>query len=370
MTRRRWLGSAAVATVVVALGQLEAWWGIEATHRQGPHLVEALLYLVTGAVLLWCRVAPLETLLLIVVASVVEYAAVGSPEGNGVMLPALVAGFAVGRWEERHPSWWGLVLAVVQFTAWSLLDPRNTTAQMSLLSLIWLTPWLVAWLVGALLRSRAQNREQRSARALAEERNRIARELHDVIGHHLSVMTVHASAVRRRLAPAQAVERESLETVERAGREALAEMRRIVGVLREPGTGADRAPAPGLSEVPRLVDQVRAAGLPVVLDVTGSPRALPGGLDLTAYRVIQESLTNTLRHAVNPRGVEVGIAYDADTVCLRVIDTADAPATGMQASHGLLGMRERILVYGGELVARPRDGGGFEVVATLPLELT
>jgi signal transduction histidine kinase len=242
---------------------------------------------------------------------------------------------------------------------------------------LWLFPWVIAWLVGALVRSQAQNldqrrveRQQRAARAVAEERNRIARELHDVIGHSVSVMTVQASAVRRRLTVDQSVEREALETVEKVGREALREMRRMVGVLREDGGKADREPPPGLAQVAELVEKVRAAGLPVELTITGEPRSLPGGLDLTAYRLLQEGLTNALRHALGPARADVEITYGAISLGLSVRDDGGPVADGVEPGHGLLGMRERVLVYGGDLVARPRPGGGFELLATLPLEAT
>jgi signal transduction histidine kinase len=182
-------------------------------------------------------------------------------------------------------------------------------------------------------------------------------------------MTVQASAVRRRLTPAQDVEREALETVERVGREALAEMRRMVGVLREAGLDPDREPPPGLAQVPGLVEKVRATGLPVELTVTGDPRPLPGGLDLTAYRLLQEGLTNTLRHAEDPGRAEVSITYGEGSLELAVRDDGGSTPRDAEAGHGLLGLRERVAVYGGDLVARPRDGGGFELLATLPLEL-
>jgi signal transduction histidine kinase len=199
-------------------------------------------------------------------------------------------------------------------------------------------------------------------------------------------MTVQAAAVRRRLMPDQAVERAALETVESVGREALAEMRRIVGVLRQevPGGGhageTDREPPPGLSQVGRLAEMFRAAGLPVAVSVNGHSRDLAPGLDLTAYRIVQEGLTNALRHARNPRHAEVAISYGEQVLELAVRDDGAAPvsattgASGVkstgpaEAGNGLMGMRERVAVYGGSLVARPRSEGGFELVATLPLE--
>jgi signal transduction histidine kinase len=260
----------------------------------------------------------------------------------------------------------------------------NKTLDDRWLTVIWLAPWIIAWLVGALVRTTAQAteqrrlvREQRASRAVAEERNRIARELHDVIGHSVSVMTVQASAVRRRLREDQAVERQALETVEAVGREALAEMRRMVGVLRQadgaPGHGHDRTPdrepPPGLAQVDRLVGKFHAAGLPVELDVTGEEAQLAPGLDLTAYRLLQEGLTNTLLHAVSPTRVQVSIDQRADRLVLAVRDDGRVQAADAEAGHGLLGMQERVAVYGGSLVARPRPTGGFELVATLPVEV-
>jgi signal transduction histidine kinase len=214
---------------------------------------------------------------------------------------------------------------------------------------------------------------------VAEERNRIARELHDVIGHSVSVMTVQASAVRRRLTPEQEVERQALETVEAVGREALAEMRRMVGVLRQSGDGTQLdpkpglEPTPGLDQVDQLAEKFRTAGLPVALSVTGEARDLAPGLDLTAYRLVQEGLTNTLRHARNPRRAEVAIDYGTDRIELAVRDDGQYPVGSTpttEAGSGLLGMRERVAVYGGSLIARMRPEGGFELVATLPLNPT
>jgi signal transduction histidine kinase len=239
---------------------------------------------------------------------------------------------------------------------------------------LWLSPTVIAWLAGSLIRSRQQTREQRRLReqdaragAIAEERNRIARELHDVIGHNVSVMTVQASAVRRRLMPEQSVEREALETVERSGREALAEMRRMVAVLRADGQAPDLEPPPGLADVDRLVERFRAAGLPVTLTVTGAPSQLAPGLDLTAYRLVQEGLTNVLRHAAGPQRADVVIAYGGGSIELAVRDDGRPVVADSPPGHGLLGMRERVAVYGGRLVARAREGGGFELLATLPV---
>jgi signal transduction histidine kinase len=380
VTRRNWAFDIAVAAVVGVLGQLEAWWGFTSTHRQGPLWAQALLYAVTAVLLAGRRVNPLACQGAILLASTVEFALVGAPEGNGVMLPMLVATYTVGRRLPSRRAWWGLVLAAAFWLSWSSLDPtgERATALQRMLTLVWLSPSLIAWLLGALVRLTVLNTEQRrvnrqalASQAVAEERNRIARELHDVIGHSVSVMTVQASAVRRRLTPDQSAERQALETVEAVGREALAEMRRMVGVLRQSGEETQLEPPPGLDQLDRLADKFRTAGLPVDLQVTGAVQALAPGLDLTAYRLVQEGLTNTLRHARNPRSAAVVIDYGAERIELAVRDDGQLPAAGThsaEAGSGLLGMRERVAVYGGSLVARVRPEGGFELVATLPLE--
>jgi signal transduction histidine kinase len=379
VTRRNWAFDIAIALAVLVLGQLEAWWGFASTHRQGPHGAQALLYAVTALLLVWRRVRPLEVLAAIVLVSAVEFALVGSPEGDGVLLPAAVAVYTVARRLEPRRSWWGLLLVTVYWLAWAALDPvtQREDPTYRLLASVWLAPFVIAWLLGALVRitalyteQRRLTRQQSASRAVAEERNRIARELHDVIGHSVSVMTVQASAVRRRLTPDQAAEREALEAVESVGREALAEMRRMVGVLRQEGDRADLEPPPGLDQVERLAEQFRASGLPVDIRVTGAAQALAPGLDLTAYRLVQEGLTNTLRHAQHPHRAEVAIDYRQDELHLAVRDDGQAPSPQgppLEAGNGLLGMRERVAVYGGELVARVRPEGGFELMATLPL---
>jgi signal transduction histidine kinase len=377
VSRRNWAFDIAVAVAVGVFGQLEAWWGIGSTHRQGPLWVQSLLYATTALLLVGRRVAPLGVLTAMVAVSLVEFVAVGSPEGFGVSLAPVIATYTVGNQLPWRRSWIALVLSVVILGAWAALDPMNSSWTESLFSMVWITPAIIAWLLGALVRvsrlnveQRRINREQRASQAVAEERNRIARELHDVIGHSVSVMTVQASAVRRRLTAEQAAERQALETVESTGREALAEMRRMVGVLRHSGAEADLEPPPGLGQIDRLVEKFRSAGLPVSVNVTGEPRELAPGLDLTSYRLVQEGLTNTLRHAESPRCVEVSIDYQPDRIELAVRDDGARvePAAPVEAGSGLLGMRERVGVYGGSLVAQGRPEGGFELVARLPLE--
>ena len=374
MSRRNAVFDVLVVSVVFVLGQLEVWTGAGATHRQGAQWVQALGYGLGALLLLFRRAYPLEVLAGLVAIYVLEFVAVGSPEGFGVSVPPMIAAYSVARWERRRPAWWGLVLLLILGLAWIAFDPVQATAADRVRQAVWWSPWVMAWLIGALVRSRVLNAEQRrlrrqdlATRAVTEERNRIARELHDVIGHSVSIMTVQASAVRRRLTDDQATEREALETVETIGRQALVEMRRMVGMLRESGEAADREPAPGLTQLARLVEQFRSAGLLVDVAVTGRAQPLAPGLDLTAYRLVQEALTNSLRHAVSPTRAEVSIGYTDDHLELVVRDDGRRVAPGAEAGHGLLGLRERVSIYGGDLVARPRPEGGFELIATLPL---
>lgn len=238
----------------------------------------------------------------------------------------------------------------------------------------------IAWVVGFTLSSKFQQadeakeraaraereREERARLAVAEERTRIARELHDIVGHSVSVMTVQASAVRRLLLPEQEKEREALEIVEQTGREALAEMRRLVGVLRRPEEAPALAPQPSLEHLDRLVEQVRDTGLAVELHVEGDVTPLSPGVDLTGYRLVQEGLTNAVKHA-GASDARVLVRYSDEEVEIIVSDDGDGTGDGEKGGHGLVGMRERVAVYGGELDAGPRPEGGYELRARLPL---
>jgi len=201
---------------------------------------------------------------------------------------------------------------------------------------------------------------------VVDERARIARELHDVVGHSVSVMTVQASAVRRLLDPDQEKVNGALLVVEETGREALAEMRRMVGVLRHPEEAPALAPQPSLEQLQRLVEHAREAGLPVELRIEGEPIQLPAGIDLTAYRLVQEGLTNALKHA-RAKQAEVMVRYSGGHVELTVTDDGPGGGDGEKGGHGLVGMRERVSVYGGELEAGPRVGGGYRLRAKLPI---
>jgi signal transduction histidine kinase len=236
----------------------------------------------------------------------------------------------------------------------------------------------VAWAVGLLIRypvARARSAEEHAVRveqeqaeaarqAVLEERRRIARELHDVVAHSVSVMTVQAGAVRRVLREDQDREREALLAVERTGRDAMAEMRRVVGLLREEGEAAPLSPQPGLETLSALLGTVRDAGLDVDLVVEGERRALPPGLDLAAFRVVQEALTNALRHA-RPTRASVMLQFAPDTLRIEVANDG-AGGGPIGRGHGSTGMRERVALYGGTVESGPREGG-YLVAATLPI---
>src|SRR5580765_7047312 len=203
--------------------------------------------------------------------------------------------------------------------------------------------------------------------AVVEERARIARELHDVIAHHVSMIVLQAGAERRVLDGANASTREVLETVEQTGRSALTEMRRLLGMLRD-DESEPLTPQPGLDDVPTLVGQLREAGLPVDLTIEGERRDLPVGIELSGYRIVQEALTNALKHAGTARA-RVSVRYGPDSLELEIADDGGAggAARAPGGGHGLVGMRERVALYGGRFQATRIPGGGFVVKAALPI---
>ena len=365
-----------LALVLLFLVEVEAWQGAFSTHRQGPHWAEALGYGVAAAALAFRRVYPLGVVLVVCGVLTVEFAIFGSPEGLGVFALPLVAAYTVANREERGRALWGLAAVLGLGLAWVAFDPMTVHPIQYVQASVWICPWVIAWLLGAYLRARrmyvqglVREREERALVAVADERNRIARELHDVIGHSVSVMTVQASAVRRLMRADQGRERAALETVEATGREALTEMRRMVGVLRSGLDAPDLAPPPTLAQLDRLAENFRRAGLDVELESEGSAVPLPPGLDLTAYRLVQEGLTNTLKHAQATRAV-VRVSYGADTLLVSVRDDGRGAAADAEPGTGLLGMRERVSVYGGSLSARTAEGGGYELRAELPFAAT
>jgi signal transduction histidine kinase len=227
-----------------------------------------------------------------------------------------------------------------------------------------------------------RERDLMARQAVAVERARIARELHDVVAHHVSVMVIQAGAAEASLPPNAAASAQAIGAVRETGREALAEMRRLLGLLRSDSTpdagdgdGADMTPQPGLTDLASLAERTREAGVDVATEVVGAARKLPAGVDLSLYRVVQEALTNTLRHAGPGAKARLRISYTADSVTVEITDDGrgkPAVATverGRQGvGHGLLGMRERVALFGGRLETGPLPGGGFKVKACFPVE--
>jgi signal transduction histidine kinase len=237
----------------------------------------------------------------------------------------------------------------------------------------------IAWVLGDNLRTRRaylreledksarleREREENARRAAAEEQARIARELHDVIAHNVSVMVVQATAAGDVFDSQPAKAREALASIEHTGREALTELRRLLGAVR---TDDGKIPQPGLGRLPKLLGQVRAAGLDVDLASVGDTRQLPLGIDVSAYRIVQEALTNTLKHA-NARHAQVVLRYSDEELAIDVTDDGRGPTNNRDdRGQGLIGMRERVALYDGDLTTGPRPGGGFAVSARFPLE--
>jgi signal transduction histidine kinase len=213
-----------------------------------------------------------------------------------------------------------------------------------------------------------RDRELAMREAVAAERAAIARELHDVVAHHMSVMVVQAGAARAVGESDPAAAADALRQIEASGRTGLAEMRRLLGILKAEGDGDGRTPQPGLADLGELLDSMRSTGLAVEAVVEGSPRPLPPGVDLSAYRIVQEALTNALRHA-GGASARVVVRYEPDALELEIADDGPGPPDGSApGGHGLIGMRERAQLFGGEFEAGPRPGGGFIVRARLPWE--
>ena len=293
-------------------------------------------------------------------------------------LTVIAAFWTVGAYSEQGRAVAGALIGLLTIGIVVANDPAGTFSDFFFVALFGLIGWIAGAAYGLRLRSVKELRERaarlereqaaEAERAVAQERARIARELHDVVAHSVSVMTVQSAGVRRLLLPGQQREREALETVERTGREALAELRRLLGVLRRDDEPAELAPQPGLGTIDVLLEQVRTAGLPVELEVQGRSVPLPPGIDLAAYRIVQEALTNTLNHA-GPAHARVLVRYAPGQLELRVSNDGARNGGGDGGGYGLAGMRERVSLYGGTCEAGPLAGGGFSVSARLPLEV-
>jgi signal transduction histidine kinase len=371
----------AFALTVAVLGQLDVWASdLTGANVVGPRPVVAAFYLVTALALAWRRRASFVVALTVVGVNIVQALVFGASEGQGVLVPALVALYSVGANEERPRSLVPLALLPVVALARAVTNPENTDLANLLDALAWDSTIAAAWLLGAYLRTRRlyiaelteratraeQAREEQARAAAVNERARIARELHDAVAHGVTVMVVQAEAAEEMLAGDPERARRPLRKVQRTGREALVELRRLLGVLREEDAAAERGPQPGLADLDVLIADVEEAGLPVELLVAGEPVPLPSGIDLSAYRIVQEALTNSLKHAGRARAT-VALTYSKDVLELEVSDDGRGNAASNGAGHGLAGMRERVALYGGELEYGPQPGDGYLVRARLPV---
>ena len=289
----------------------------------------------------------------------------------------MVAAVLLGDLRDQRQARAGLAVVVASAATISYQDPSRSTGD------LFFIPGLFAagWLVGFVLHARTEQTEaaeERAARAewlrhtekrvaVAEEQARIARELHDVVAHAVSVMVLQVGALRHRLPVEDGLTRATLRSVEEAGRDALTEMRRLLDAMRRDDDPLDLVPHPGLGEIPALLDSVRAAGLDTDLHVHGDAVDLPPGLSLSAYRITQEGLTNVLKHAHTHRA-EVHLRYGPDALELEVRDDGGGPVATDTLGHGLVGIRERVALYGGSMSAGSTETGGFALSARLPLD--
>jgi len=370
------MGIAAAGLIAIAA------WGsprlIGATAIAGPSWLLALLPLLVGAPLVLRRRAPLLMWLAIWAGiALLSLLADNSLRGLAFMFVLFAAAYSLGAHATLPRAVAGLVLTAPVVAVIShrgelgLAFAQGHGGQSGVaLSFLQLVAFLLA---GVLVRARGQavSMAARSAalqrqaeQATAVERARIAREMHDIVAHHLSVIVLQAAGARASGRPAEA----TLEKIENSARQALGETRRLLGVLRDPDEGTGFAPQPGIGDLDALAASVQAAGLPVNLVISGDRAPLPAAVNVSVYRIVQEALTNALKHA-GPARADVAIGCAAEAVTIEVTDdgTGEPGQPAAVGGHGLAGMRERAAVFGGELTAGPRPGGGYAVRARLPL---
>src|SRR6266545_5836190 len=370
-----------IVLVLVGGAQYQIWVQPLDLHLQGSRVANAVLFLLMIVPLGWRRRAPLPVLAIVMGSTVVGFYALYHPASQthpDPFLPSLIAIYSVAAHADRRRAAVGAVIAAAAILAIDApvllagVVPNDVYA--------WLL-YALAWILGRALRHRqdlAATLQHRAARleldqeakarsAVTHERARIARELHDVIAHSLSVIVVQAAAERRILDQEHATTKEVLGSIEHTGRQALVELRRLLGVIRKTDEGPTLRPQPTLEHLDELIEQVREAGLVVQLRIQGEPVPLPPGVDLSAYRIVQEALTNVLKHADATRA-EVLVGYHPGELELEVSDDGRGPVGAAGGGHGLVGMRERVALYGGVLEAGRRDGGGYRLHARLRFE--
>ena len=351
--------------------------GLALSHHRGSVVIEILVAAAIALALLWRRRNPLLSAIVVVAGAVVVLAVLSSPNNaSAVTLAVIVASYSTGAHLDLRRSLVGFVLIVAGIaTVCAIKSPKDIFFPVVFFG-------IVPWAVGRVLRTqtalarelteKAEHeqiaRDEEEARATAAERARVARELHDVLAHNLSVMVIQASAARRIAGRDPAAATEAAGLIGRTGREALGELRFLFGPVRHQD-GDELGAAPGLASLDQLISRAHRAGLPVEARIEGTPIELSPGADLAAYRVIQEALTNTLRHAGGSRAT-VLVRYGPQEVVVEVLDDGAGHTTNGKPTegggHGLMGMRERVALYGGEVRTARRTNGGFAVWARLP----
>jgi signal transduction histidine kinase len=362
----------ALGLLAFALAELVAMPGIQ------RHIAVPAAFAMTVP-LLWRRRAP-ASVVGVVLGAFAFQVMLGVPASAqlSATVATLVACYSLGVYAERGPAMRGLALALLLA---GLTVPSDGEADLSDFGFVCLVvggSWGVGRLVGArssearALEMRAKHLvatgDERERRAIEAERRRIARELHDIVAHSISLIVVQAGGAEQvvRSDPAQAAE--ALRTIQQTGRQSLVEMKRLLGILRGPDAGDGLQPFPGLDDLETLVNQVRAAGIPVQLRIEGIPRHGGNGVELSVYRVVQEALTNVMKHAGGAK-VEAHLRYTDHDLHLDIIDDGRTETLPAWASGtGLVGMRERAELFAGELEAGPRPGGGFQVHGRFPLD--
>ena len=378
---RRAADAALVATLAIASLVEIAFGQPHGGGWYGPPAATVPLALLTTLPLLWRTTRPLAAYAA-VLAGVAALVALSTPhQGPFEPFAALVLGaYSVGAHTHGRRARAGVALLLGPLAAGGIANlvvgfQRQTDF---LPAFGWIG---AAWLVGRIVHGRWQRtvelealaleldeqREMQARVAVVDERARIARELHDVVAHNVSMIVVQAGAAARILEGEQPDVREALAAIEVTGRETVDEMRRLLGVLRRAEDGPALAPQPTLRELDALAAHVREAGLPVELRVEGAPHPLPLGVDVSAFRIVQEALTNALKHAGRPARAWVTVRYEPGAVEVEIEDNGNGGGIGGGTGHGLIGMRERVALYGGRLDAGRSDGGGYTVKARLPL---
>jgi signal transduction histidine kinase len=362
----------ALAALLAAFGLAELW-----LVHVGPKSIAVPATAVAGLALSFRRLAPLLTVAAVLGSIAVEsLLGVSLQKPDAPLLIALVAVYTAGAYLSLRDAVAGLALAIAGIGASYAGSSTNGHSDFAFTSVVVTAGWLVGRGMhgrvtqAAVIAERTQRLEQEAvaarAAAIAEERRRIARDLHDVIAHSVSVMVIQAGAAEDLLDRDPAAVLEPIRAVQETGRGALVEISRLLGLLREDGAELGLAPQPRIDDLPELVAQTEAAGLPVDLRVEGTARALPLGVDLSVYRITQEALTNERKHSARGRA-SVVLRYNEAAVELAVENDGVASTNGHRGGHGLVGMRERVAVFGGSLEAGPLLDGGFRVVARLPL---